>query len=173
MHNYAGLLATRVLLGACEAGLFPGLNFYLSTLYTREEYAKRVCMLFVATALSGAFGGLIAYGVLQMDGVSGVAGWRWLFYIEGIISFVVGVFALFYLPSNPQAARFLNAQDKHISVLRQARKNEEPVGPGVQWTEVREALRTPMCWLSGVIQFGGDVCLYGELLCPTPANARA
>jgi MFS family permease len=62
-------------------------------------------MLFIATALSGAFGGLIAYGVLQMDNVSGVAGWRWRFYIEGLISFVVGIFAFFFLPSNADEAR--------------------------------------------------------------------
>lgn len=76
INNVAGLYATRLLLGACEAGLFPSLNLYLTMIYKREEQAKRVSYLFVCTALSGAFGGLLAYAILLMDGVAGVAGWR-------------------------------------------------------------------------------------------------
>jgi MFS family permease len=74
--NIGGLYATRLILGACEAGLFPSLNLYLTMIYRREEQAKRVSYLFVCAALSGAFGGLLAYAILFMDGVAGVAGWR-------------------------------------------------------------------------------------------------
>jgi MFS family permease len=80
--NVGGLYASRLVLGACESGLFPGLNVYLTMVYKREEMAKRVAYLFVCTALAGAFGGLLAYGILQMDGLSGVAGWRWVYIIE-------------------------------------------------------------------------------------------
>ena len=76
IQNVGGLYATRLILGACEAGLFPGLNIYLTMVYRREEQAKRVAYLFSCTALSGAFGGLLAYALLQMDGVAGKAGWR-------------------------------------------------------------------------------------------------
>lgn len=75
--NIGGLYAARLVLGACEGGLFPGLNLYLTMVYKREEQAKRVSYLFVCTALSGAFGGLLAYGLLKMDGVSNMAGWKW------------------------------------------------------------------------------------------------
>jgi MFS family permease len=78
VHNIGGLYATRLILGCCEAGLFPCLNLYLTMVYRREEQAKRVGYLFSCAALSGAFGGLLAYGILQMDGVSGVAGWRFV-----------------------------------------------------------------------------------------------
>ena len=74
--SIGGLYATRLILGACEAGLFPSLNLYLTMIYRREEQAKRVSYLFICTALSGAFGGLLAYALLQMDGIAGVAGWR-------------------------------------------------------------------------------------------------
>jgi MFS family permease len=80
--NVGGIYAARLVLGACEGGLFPGLNLYLTMIYKREEMAKRVSYLFVCTAIAGAFGGLLAYGILQMDGVSGVAGWRWVYIIE-------------------------------------------------------------------------------------------
>lgn len=74
--SVGGLYAARLILGACEGGLFPALNIYLTMIYRREEMAKRVAYLFVCTAISGAFGGLLAYGLLQMDGVGGYAGWR-------------------------------------------------------------------------------------------------
>jgi MFS family permease len=76
ISNVGGLYATRLILGACEGGLFPCLNLYLTMVYRREEQAKRVSYLFVCTAISGAFGGLLAYGILHMDGISGMAGWR-------------------------------------------------------------------------------------------------
>lgn len=59
IENVAGLYATRLILGACEGGLFPGLNLYLTMVYKREEQAKRVSYLFVCAALSGAFGGKV------------------------------------------------------------------------------------------------------------------
>jgi MFS family permease len=79
IQNVGGLYATRLILGACEAGLFPSLNLYLTMIYRRDEQAKRVAYLFSCTALSGAFGGLLAYAILQMDGVAGYAGWRFAF----------------------------------------------------------------------------------------------
>lgn len=77
IKNVASLYATRLILGACEAGLFPCLNLYLTMVYRREEQAKRVSYLLSCAAISGAVGGLLAYGLLQMDGVGGKAGWRY------------------------------------------------------------------------------------------------
>lgn len=77
IQNIGGLYATRLILGACEGGLFPGLNLYLTMVYRREEQAKRVSYLFVCTAIAGAFGGLLAYAILHMDGVGNYAGWRY------------------------------------------------------------------------------------------------
>jgi MFS family permease len=74
--NPGGLYVARLILGACEGGLFPSLNIYLTLVYRREEMAKRVSYLFVCTAISGAFGGLLAYAILHMDGVGGYAGWK-------------------------------------------------------------------------------------------------
>lgn len=70
------LYVCRLVLGACEGGLFPSLNMYLTMVYKREEMARRVSYLVSCTALSGAVGGLLAYGLLQMDGVAGYPGWR-------------------------------------------------------------------------------------------------
>jgi MFS family permease len=78
VQNVAALYATRLILGACEAGLFPCLNLYLTMVYRREEQAKRVSYLFSCAAISGGVGGLLAYALLHMDGIGGKAGWRYL-----------------------------------------------------------------------------------------------
>lgn len=83
IESVGSLYATRLILGACEAGLFPCLNLYLTMVYRREEQAKRVSYLLSCAAISGAVGGLLAYGLLQMDGVAGKAGWRYVhFYLR-------------------------------------------------------------------------------------------
>ena len=85
VQSYGGLIATRLLLGLLEGGLLPGLTVYLTLFYTKKEIALRIGYLFVASALAGACGGLLAYGIGFMDGLSGYSGWRWVFIIEGEI----------------------------------------------------------------------------------------
>lgn len=87
IRNVGGLYASRLVLGACEGGLFPSLNVYLTMVYKREEMAKRVSYLFVCTALAGAFGGLMAYGLLHMDGIAGYAGWRLVCFVRVPLNF--------------------------------------------------------------------------------------
>ncbi|KAK4198090.1 major facilitator superfamily domain-containing protein [Triangularia verruculosa] len=112
--NIGGLYAARLILGACEGGLFPGLNLYLTMVYKREEQARRVSYLFVCAALSGAFGGLLAYVLLKMDGIGGYAGWRWVYIIEGIFSILIGLLIWFGLPNDPTNAYFLNEREKEM-----------------------------------------------------------
>ena len=83
VQNFGGLVSTRVLLGLFEGGLLPGLTVYLTMFYTNKELALRIGYLFVSSALAGACGGLLAYGIGFMDGVSGLSGWRWVFILEG------------------------------------------------------------------------------------------
>jgi MFS family permease len=74
-HNFAGLATARWWLGFAEAGLFPGVNYYLSCWYKRKELGIRAAIFFSAAALAGSFGGLLAAGIAQMRGVGGKAGW--------------------------------------------------------------------------------------------------
>ena len=83
VQSYPGLLVTRALLGLLEGGLLPGLTVYLTLFYTKKEIALRIGYLFVSSALAGACGGMLAYGIGYMDGVNGLSGWRWIFIIEG------------------------------------------------------------------------------------------
>lgn len=145
--NIGGLYAARLVLGACEGGLFPGLNLYLTMVYKREEQARRVSYLFVCTALSGAFGGLLAYLILKMDGVAGYAGWRWVYIIEGIFSVVVAIAVWFGLPNDPSNAYFLNNREKELMAVRAEQRVQYMGDENFSWEEVFITLRDPKLWL--------------------------
>lgn len=145
--NIGGMYAARLVLGACEGGLFPCLNLYLTMVYKREEQAKRVSYLFVCAALSGAFGGLLAYLILKMDGVAGYAGWRWVYIIEGVFSVIVAAIVWFGLPNDPSNAYFLNAHEKELMRIRAGQRTRYMGSEEFSWDEVFIELRDPKLWL--------------------------
>ena len=73
------MMAARFFLGMAEAGLFPGINYYLSCWYKRDEFGIRAAIFFSAAAVSGSFGGLLAAAIGNMDGIGGKRGWAWIF----------------------------------------------------------------------------------------------
>lgn len=83
VHNFTGLLTARIFLGVTEAGLFPGVAYYLTNWYKREEMQLRQAMFFSAASIAGAFSGLLAFAIGKMDGVGGLHGWQWIFILEG------------------------------------------------------------------------------------------
>jgi MFS family permease len=74
-----------------------GAAFYLSSWYKRRELSWRISILFSAAALAGAFGGVLAFAIGKMDGLGGQEGWRWIFYIEGMATVIVGGLAFLLL----------------------------------------------------------------------------
>ncbi|KID78563.1 uncharacterized protein G6M90_00g043820 [Metarhizium brunneum] len=159
--NVGGLYAVRLILGACEAGLFPALNLYLTMVYKRDEQATRVSYLFVCTAVAGAFGGLLAYSILKMDGVAGYAGWRWVYIIEGIFSFLVAPVIWFGLPNDPSTAYFLTADERRMMQVRAVQRAQYMGSDEFSWDEIRIGLKDPKLYLSAAIQFCQDILLYG------------
>ncbi|POR38436.1 Putative transporter [Tolypocladium paradoxum] len=157
----AGLYAVRLVLGACEAGLFPALNLYLTMVYKRDEQAARVSYLFVCTAVAGAFGGLLAYAILKMDGLAGYAGWRWVYIVEGIFSFAVAPVVWFGLPNDPSNAYFLSAAERDMMAVRAAQRAQYMGSDDFSWDEIRIGLEDPKLYLSAAIQFCQDILLYG------------
>eukprot|EP01112_Ceratiomyxa_fruticulosa_P009080 TRINITY_DN2368_c0_g1_i1.p1 TRINITY_DN2368_c0_g1~~TRINITY_DN2368_c0_g1_i1.p1 ORF type:complete len:454 (+),score=50.40 TRINITY_DN2368_c0_g1_i1:195-1556(+) len=122
--NFAGLMVVRALLGCAESGLFPGLVFYFTFWFNKKERAMKIAMFFVFSAVAGVFGGLLAYGILKMDGVLNLKGWQWLFLIEGGISVLVGISVWFFLPDYPQNAKWLTPEEKVYVISRV--NNEKP-----------------------------------------------
>ena len=70
--------SARIFLGLTEAGLFPGVTYYISLWYKRNEQSKRVAIFFSAATVAGAFGGLLAFGIERMEGIAGLHGWAWI-----------------------------------------------------------------------------------------------
>ena len=91
VHNGAGLMAARFFLGVAEAGLFPGINYYLSCWYQRSEFGIRAAIFFSAAALAGSFGGLLAAAIAKMGGIGGKPGWAWIFILEGLATILIGI----------------------------------------------------------------------------------
>ncbi|KAL1917030.1 uncharacterized protein VTP21DRAFT_5228 [Calcarisporiella thermophila] len=118
VQNATGLLIARFFLGVTESGLFPGIIFYLSLWYTRNEQTIRISLFFAAATISGAFGGVLAYGIIQMAGIQGLKGWQWIFILEGLPTILVAIVSYFYLPDFPENSRFLNAREKLLCVSR-------------------------------------------------------
>lgn len=107
IKNKNGFLATRFLLGLAESGFIPGALAFLSNFYTKHEYAKRVVFFFYGDAFASMFGPLVAAGILKLRGHAGLEGWRWLWLIEGLITFVIGVFAYFVIPRSVSDSKTL------------------------------------------------------------------
>ena len=124
VHDFGGLVTTRLFLGVFEAGLFPGVNFYLSSWYLRREFGIRAAIFFSAAALSGSFGGLLAAAIAQMDGIGGKSGWEWIFILEGLGTFLIGIACWWMVHDFPDEARFLTPAEKEVILWRLAKDKQ-------------------------------------------------
>lgn len=102
----------RFLLGAAEAGFFPGVILYLTYWFPARERARTVAMFVVGGVLAGVIGSPISGALLHMDGFGGLAGWQWLFLLEGFPAVLMGLVILLLLPNRPQEARWLSPAQK-------------------------------------------------------------
>ncbi|KAI9803892.1 MAG: hypothetical protein M1825_001772 [Sarcosagium campestre] len=162
VQNFAGLVACRVLLGAVEAGLFPGMTIYLTFFYTRRELALRIGYLFVSAALAGACGGLLAYAIGHMNGVANQHGWRWILILEGLPTLILGIATFFLLADNPHSARYLSPSEKDLMRVRRERQTGATANAEeFSWADARKAITDWKVWLFASGQFGADTVLYG------------
>lgn len=120
VNSYRGLLVARLFLGLAEAGLFPGITYYISLWYPRQKQAKRVAIFFSAATVAGAFGGILAFGIEKMDGIGGLHGWQWIFCLEGILTVIVAICSFFFMHDYPETATFLTTseRDRLIHLLK-------------------------------------------------------
>ncbi|KAK3709608.1 hypothetical protein LTR37_010829 [Vermiconidia calcicola] len=122
VKSFGGLVACRLLLGACEGGMFGGIILYLSMFYKRHNLMFRLGIFYCAAPLSGAFGkklmgGLLATGLAQIN-YGGYNGWPWIFFVEGSITVIVAMVAFFFLPNTPGTAQFLSADEQWLAAHR-------------------------------------------------------
>jgi len=123
VKDWTHLVGLRAVLGVLEAGFFPGVVYLLSTWYTRYEVGKRYAFFYLIGCVASAFGGILAFGLIHMEGLAGYGGWRWIFIIEGIITCIVAAFGAIFLlgfPDNTQSRslRFLSADQLRCVIAR-------------------------------------------------------
>ncbi|KAK3386832.1 high-affinity nicotinic acid transporter [Podospora didyma] len=194
VQNYSGLLAARLFLGVAEAGLFPGVAYYLTMWYTRDEIQLRQALFFSAASIAGAFSGLLAFAIGKMDGVGGLEGWRWIFILEGIATVLIACFAFTVLHDFPETASFLSEDERAFVIFRlkyqgqqmralQQQPGDLAVAEGprqvvqvaqaeeFKWVYVRQAFADWQIWVN-IFVYWGIVCpLYGiSLFLPTIVN---
>jgi len=119
-RSFSGLLVSRFLLGFVESAFFPGATFYISSWYTKKEQAIRAAFLFSGSQIGNAFGNLIAVGLLKLDGILGVEGWRWLYLVEGTVTIGVALFSMFILPDLPSSSKpsYLTPMEHNFAIWR-------------------------------------------------------
>jgi len=147
---------SRFLLGAAEAGFFPGVILYLTYWFPKLYRARIVAMFMVAIPLSSFFGSPISTALLTLDGMGGLRGWQWLLIMEAIPAILLGLAALVVLPSRPREARFLTEAEKNwlegrLEIERQAASGGQS-GHGSVWS----VLTDKQVWLLAVIYAGSS-----------------
>ncbi|KAJ5452562.1 hypothetical protein N7445_000745 [Penicillium cf. griseofulvum] len=136
VNDMSSAAGVRFLLGAFEAGLMPGIAYYLSRWYRRSELVFRLSLYIVMAPLAGAFGGLLASGILMLDSFGSLHSWRMIFAIEGIVTIGIAVVGFFTLTDRPETAKWLSQEEKDLAI---ARVKSERIGT----TEVLDKLDLP------------------------------
>lgn len=161
-QSWAALMAARFFIGLAEAGFGTGVALYLSFFYPRREIGLRFAWYATASAVSAAFAGALAYGLIQAK--SAIAGWRLLFIVEGIPCCIAAIFVYIFLPSTPkQCSGFLSerqvriAQDRLFKEPQVAGQREKGWGAvkalvtkRLDWQAARAGLASPVAWLTSL-----------------------
>ncbi len=146
----------RFLLGVCEAGFFPGVIWYLTRWYPPRRRAGVMGLFYFGAPLSFILGGPLSGWLLQMGGATGLAGWQWLFLVEGLLASGVGLLALFVLSDTPDTASWLSAPERNAvaEAAGSASVHESP-------HDIAAALAKPRAWHSGLVYGLIQMAVYG------------
>lgn len=141
----------RFLLGAAEAGFFPGIIYYLSHWFPKAVRGRALSVIYLLGALAGVVIGALSPALLSLDGWHGLQGWQWLFLVEGLPAAVIGLLVLFLLPDAPESARWLSDADK--TWIANALADDAAAQGPADAHGVLAALRHPQVWRLGLFGF--------------------
>jgi ACS family tartrate transporter-like MFS transporter len=134
----------RFLLGVAEAGFFPGIIVYLTHWFASSDRARAMSGLIMAVPFSLAIGAPVSGALMKVNWL-GLAGWKWMFILEGLPAVVLGVITLFYLTDRPRHARWLSAEERdYLEETLAAEARAKDAGGKVS---IRQVLRSPAVWL--------------------------
>lgn len=143
--------AARFLLGAAEAGFFPGIVFYFTRWFPGPERARAVAHFSMASMAAGIFGAPLSGSFLSLKGTWGLGGWQWLFLMEGVPAVVLGLVALWYLTDGPERATWLPADER--AWLIDAMNREHASSPRPEAHTLRAGLLDRSVWHLAIVMF--------------------
>ena len=153
--NETSFYTVRFLLGAAEAGFLPGAIFYISRWFPAAWRGRIIGGFMAAVPFANILGAPLSGAILGLDGVAGLAGWKWLFLIEGVPAALLGFAVLAFLPDGPADAKWLSQNEREAIAARLA------VEPAADHHAVWPALSDPKVWALTLPYFGMVVTLYG------------
>ena len=159
MKSPSGFYTMRFLLGVAEAGFFPGVILYMTYWFPVKDRARMVALFSTAATLSGFFNSPVSGRLLQLEGFQGLAGWQWLFLLEGIPAVLVGLAVLWLLPDGPRKVRWLSNEEKS-GLLAQLLHDEAQAG-FAKVHRLKDAFASGRVWLLCAIYFLLNVGSYG------------
>lgn len=150
----------RFLLGAAEAGFFPGMILYMKRWFPARARARAVAWFMTANPLAGVIGSPISGALLGLRG-SGLVGWQWMFIMEGLPAILLGAIVFWTLADTPDEAHWMSAADK-TWLLHELASEKESEGIGAQnfW----KAAVNVRVWLLAIVYFGVPTTMYGVTL---------
>ncbi|WP_233415174.1 MFS transporter [Streptomyces sp. N35] len=150
----------RMALGAAEAGLYPAMMFMMTRWFAQKDRATAIGFIYLAPTLGLLLGGPLGGALMEFDDLAGFHGWQWMFLIEGLITMVIGLVVLAFLPEVPSDARWLRA-DEAAALSEQADKGADPRAGHSLKGNLGQAFGRPFILLVGVIYFLNQVTMNG------------
>jgi ACS family tartrate transporter-like MFS transporter len=154
--------ALRFVLGVAEAGFLPGVIYYLGQWYPRAERARAISWFMVGIPLSTVLGAPLAGLLLGLNGWHGLAGWQWLYLLEGLPAVLLGFVVLKVLPDTPAEARWLSREEQQWLARQMAAEHTDTSAR--HGFGLRQALLHPTVWLLGFVLFACQCGSYGLTL---------
>jgi ACS family tartrate transporter-like MFS transporter len=158
----ASFYLLRFLLGVVEAGFFPGVIYYFTAWFPAAERARAVARFMTAIPIAQIVGGPLSGWLLDLHGRAGLAGWQWLFLLEGLPSIALGALVLVYLTDRPEGARWLPSESRDWLIARL--RAERPPEPAAPRRSLARVLAMPLVWRLSVVWFLMVLVGYGQLL---------
>jgi ACS family tartrate transporter-like MFS transporter len=152
----------RFLLGAAEAGFFPGVILYLKTWFPAQARARTVARFMTAAPLSGVIGGPLSGALLGLHQKAGLAGWQWMFLLEGIPAIILGGLVWRYLVDRPALAPWLSEEQRNW--LQQTLEREAAEATYESGTDPLASFRLGQVWILALVYFGLNTVSYGMSL---------
>lgn len=170
----AGFYTLRLLTGAAEAGFFPGIVLYLTRWFPRAQHGRVMTVFMSAIPISGVLGGPLSGWILGhfSAGQGGLAGWQWMFLLQGLPTVLLGIGVWFLLSDGVQQATWLDPQEKQA--LTRALAADEAGKPAGASSSLGAVLRNPAVWMLGTVYFCiQSGCMRSTSGCPRSSRAAA